>query len=121
MNTKAVYTDEFITTILGECESIISCVENVQHMSEGNTLVVQLLEIEDFENIRTTAEELQTLVVQGSDIGDLYDESVTLYQNVKYTLEALEDSIQDLDLLNEFGFIRAALSVIRTEINTLVL
>ena len=103
-------------TILGECESIISCVENVQHMCEGNTLVVQLLAVEDFEQIRYDAEDLQTLVVQNASSEDLENQSITLYQSIKYTLEALEESIQDTDVLREFSYIRAAVYVIRDTI-----
>lgn len=109
-------SNDLVQTILGECESIISCVENVQDMCEGNTLVVQLLSVEDFEQIRYDAEELQTLVVQNASNEDLENQSITLYQSIKYTLEALEESIQDADILNEFSYIRAAVYVIRDTI-----
>ena len=47
-------------------------------------------------------------------LGALYDKSVTLYQDCKYILEAIS-AIRDC---NEFGYIRASVAVIRTNINT---
>ena len=112
MNTK-------VDTILGECESIISSVENVYFMTESNDFVTNLLQTEEFENIRFHAEELQSSVFGSDDKIETYDLSITLYQNCKYILEALEESIQDTDVLNEFGFIRASVSIIRDTIVTM--
>ena len=111
-----------VNTIAAECESIISCVENVIDLCEGNDFVTNLLQTEEFENIRFHAEELQSFVF-GSDDDEVKTEienlSVTLYQNCKYILEALDESIQDTDVLNEFGFIRASVSIIRETIVTM--
>ena len=111
-----------VNTIAAECESIISCVENVIDLCEGNDFVTNLLQTEEFENIRFHAEELQSFVF-GSDDDEVKTEienlSVTLYQNCKYILEALDESIQDTDVLNEFGFIRASVSIIRDTIVTM--
>ena len=101
-----------VNTIAAECESIISSVENVIHLCEGNDFVTNLLQTEEFENIRFHAEELQSSVFGSDDKIEIYDLSVTLYQNCKYILEALDESIQDRDVLNEFGFIRASVSII---------
>ena len=59
-----------VNTIAAECESIISCVENVIDLCDSNDFVTNLLQTEEFENIRFIAEELQSLVsialVEGS-------------------------------------------------------
>lgn len=119
MNTIVSYSEEFTSTILGECESIISCVENVIDLCEENDLITNILQTEEFENIRYIAEDLQSFVVSGCSFDEVYDESVTLYQEIKYCLEALEQSIQDAEVLREFSYIRAAVYVIRSEITKL--
>ena len=104
-----------VSNVVVECESIISCVENVINLCDGNDFVTNLLQVEEFETIRSTAEKMQTLVLDGRDV---YEESITLYQEVKYTLEALEESIQDLDVLNQFNYIRASVNVIRNDLQS---
>lgn len=112
----------FVDIIMGETESIISCVENVIHLTEDNDFVTNLLQTEEFEIIRTTAEELQTLVVDYENdyfsvSSEEFDEkSIQLYQECKYIVEALEESIQDTEVLNELYYIRAAVSIIRDKI-----
>ena len=101
-----------VNTIAAECESIISCVENVIDLCDSNDFVTNLLQTEEFENIRFIAEELQSLVFNSDNKIEIYDLSVTLYDQCKYIVEALEESIQDRDILNEFGFIRSASSII---------
>ena len=101
-----------VNTIAAECESIISCVENVIDLCDSNDFVTNLLQTEEFENIRFIAEELQSLVFNSDNKIEIYDLSVTLYDECKFIVEALEESIQDRDILNEFGFIRAASSII---------
>jgi hypothetical protein len=107
-------------TLLGETESIISCVENVEEMVTGNDFVTNLLMVEEFETIRTTTEDIQTLVLELTENGINFttdDEfealSIQLYQECKYILEVLEESIQDVEVLKEFGYIRAAVDIIR--------
>ena len=117
MNTK-------VESVLGECESIISCVENVYFMTESNDFVTNLLETEEFENLRYIAEYLQSFVllldekgINLSTVDEIENVSVNLYQTCKYTVEALEESIQDTDVLNELGYIRAAVNLIRNVVS----
>lgn len=104
----------------GETESIISSVENVIDLCDTNDFVTNLLQTEEFETIRYTAEELQSLVLDLVDneieftTNDEFDAlSIQLYQECKYILDALEESIQDSDVLNEFSYIRASVNIIR--------
>ena len=112
-------TETKVDIIAAECESIISCVENVIDLCDSNDFVTNLLQTEEFENIRFSAEELQSFVF-GSDSdeneiltsAEIEELSIILYRDCKYILEALDESIQDTDVLNEFGFIRASVSII---------
>ena len=120
MNTKVQSRKTSIDTILGECESIISSVENVIDLCESNDFVTNLLQTEEFENLRYIAEYLQSFVllldekgINLSTVDEIENVSINLYQTCKYTVEALEESIQDTDVLNEFGYIRASVNIIR--------
>jgi hypothetical protein len=93
--------------IIAECESIISCVENVYDMIDN----ADILDSEDFIEIRYIAETIQQCIIDNDNIEEL---SIELYQNAKYTIEALEESITDTEILSEFGYIRASVSIIRT-------
>ena len=109
-----------VDIIAAECESIIAHVENVIEIATGDEITTKLLQSEDFETIRTTAEELQSLVL-GSDSDEYivttdseFDElSITLYQDVKYIVEALEDSITNEEILQQFAYMRESVNYIR--------
>lgn len=109
-----------VDNIANECESIISMVENVVEFAMDDETTTNLLKHEDFENIRTIAEELQSLVL-GSDYDEYivttdseFDElSITLYQDVKYIVEALEESITNTEILELFDSIRDSVNYIR--------
>ena len=129
MNESEIMKNETkVDILLGECESIISSVENVIFLCEDNDFVTNLLQVEGFENIRYTAEELQNLVVDFDEetdeyqkkclLDEVYQKSVQLYQEIKYIVEAVEESITDEETCNELGYIRAAISVIREEVTT---
>lgn len=107
-------------TLHGETESIISCMENVNELVTGNDFVTNLLIVEEFETIRSTVEDIQSLVLDLVEneieftTDDEFDAlSIKLYQECKYILDALEESIQDSDVLREFGYIRASVNAIR--------
>ena len=113
-----------VDIIDGECESIISCIENVYEIASDDEITTKLLNAEEFETIRYTAEELQSYVlIPASDEydittdGELYDLSVNLYRDVKYIVEAVEDSITQADILEQFEYIRESVDFIRSEIN----
>ena len=113
MNTK-------VLDVLGECESIIAHVENVVEFAIDDEITTKLLDSEDFETIRYTAEEMQSLVL-GSDSDEYVvttdeyaeEQSISLYQDVKYIVEALEDSITNEEILQQFAYIRESVNYIR--------
>ena len=114
MNTK-------VESVLGECESIISCVENVIDLCDSNDFVTNLLENEEFETIRYTAEDLESIVLGLEDYEydftteeSAAEKSIQLYQEIKYICEALEESITNQEILNEFSYMRASVYLIRT-------
>ena len=109
-----------VHTIANECESIISLVENVVEIATNDETTANLLKQEEFENISTIAEELQSLVL-GSDSDEYVvttDEdfdalSITLYQEIKYIVETLEESITNVDILVLFESMRDSIDYIR--------
>jgi Mg2+ and Co2+ transporter CorA len=118
------FSVEFITeTIMGECESIISEVENVYHSVTDD----DMLNVLHFSDIRNIAENLQTLVLDYSEETDEYqtkcildemtEESINLYQNIKYILEHCETEIfssTDTEILQSFQFMRDSINTIRS-------
>jgi len=118
------FSVEFITeTIMGECESIISEVENVYHSVTDD----DMLNVLHFSDIRDIAENLQTLVLDYSEETDEYqtkclldemtEESINLYQNIKYILEHCETEIfssTDTEILQSFQFMRDSINTIRS-------
>jgi hypothetical protein len=116
MNTK-------VAVIVAECNSIISLTETVNEMitkQDLNTFDVNELEID---TIRTTAEEMLQLVVDFQNDyfsvtkEELEEQSITLYQDCKYILQAIEDEYEFLmsaELSSKFDSIRLAVDVIRT-------
>ena len=112
-----------LETIMGECESIISEVENVYHSVTDN----DMLNVLHFSDIRDIAENLQTLVLDYSEETDEYqtkclldemsEESINLYQNIKYILEHCETEIfssTDTEILQSFQFMRDSINTIRS-------
>jgi len=112
-----------LETIMGECESIISEVENVYHSVTDN----DMLNVLHFSDIRDIAENLQTLVLDYSEETDEYqtkclldemtEESINLYQNIKYILEHCENEIfssTDTEILQSFQFMRDSINTIRS-------
>ena len=108
----------FADTIYNASESIIAETENVEDGFTGD-----MLEVIQFSDIRDSAEELQTLVLQNASIEQIENESINLYQNVKYILEHCENEIfssTDTEIMNSFGNIRTYVDIIRESVNTLV-
>ena len=110
-------TETIIETVMGECESIISVVEDFIFENES-------IDLTDFEQIRYCAEEMQTLVLQLEDsttkeeklntLEELEELSVTLYQFIKYEVDNLvELELFDYDM-QEFKYLRSSIYVIRT-------
>lgn len=121
MNTK-------VDIILAECESIISDVENVyQFLTDGdiNTFDLEQLEID---TIRCTTEELISLVLDFDKKNtnalreQIVDQSISLYQDCKYIIEAFEDEYSFLmtdEIAKSFSYIRASVDTIRDAVNIL--
>jgi hypothetical protein len=117
MNTK-------LDSFFNECESITAMHETVYELlndTEFNQIVLD----SDFESIRTTLEEMQTLVAtfytndNFSKDSDFVELSIELYQNAKYSIEALtendeDESITDTKVLELFDSIRDCVDNIRS-------
>ena len=104
----------FVETTLAECESIISETENVEEYSTGD-----MLDVIQFYDIRESAEEMQTLVVAMAEnefvsnnmLENIENQSITIYQNIKYILETAEDEIfssSDIEVMKSFDNIKDA-------------
>jgi hypothetical protein len=118
------FSVEFITeTIMGECESIISEVENVYHSVTDD----DMLNVLHFNDIRYVAENLQSIVLDFAEEKDEYqtkclldemsEESINLYQNIKYILEHCETEIfttDDIEITSSFEFMRHSINTIRS-------
>ena len=109
-------TETIIETVMGECESIISVVEDFINENES-------IDLSDFEEIRYCAEQMQSLVLhlenstndeKMSTLEELEELSVTLYQFIKYEVDNLvELELFDYDM-QEFKYLRSSIYVIRT-------
>lgn len=107
-----------VDTVMNATESIIAETENVEDGFTGD-----MLEVIQFSDIRDSAEELQTLVLQNASIEQIENQSIDLYQNVKYILEHCENEIfssTDTEVLNSFENMRTYVDAIRYTINTFV-
>lgn len=105
-------------TILDATESIIAETENVEEGFTGD-----MLDVIHFSDIRSSAEELQTLVVENASIKQIENQSIDLYQNVKYILEHCENEIfssNDTEVLESFENIRTYVDALRYAIDTFV-
>lgn len=105
-------------TILDATESIIAETENVEDGFTGD-----MLDVIHFSDIRSSAEELQTLVVENRPVTLIETESINLYQNVKYILEHCENEIfssNDTEVLESFENIRTYVDALRYAITTFV-
>jgi len=108
----------FADTIYNASESIIAETENVEEGFTGD-----MLDVIHFSDIRDSAEELQLLIERYESIESIKNESINLYQNVKYILEHCENEIfstTDTEIMNSFDNIRTYVDVIRDAVNTLV-
>lgn len=80
-----------IEVILGECESIISATENI----------LELYEEEGLNDIREIAEYLQKMSIKFIDnkitFDELNDITIELYQNIKYTIDYIDEEYSDYD------------------------
>ncbi len=101
MNNELMYE-----TILGECESIISSIENMQDEIDPDSMIGL-----DIVDIRHLAESLPDYI----DHQLLNDISIELYQEVKYTFEALEDDYASIltDVIKE------QMEIITLSVNTI--
>jgi hypothetical protein len=115
---KTFDLEMLVDTVMDATESIIAETENVEDGFTGD-----MLEVIQFSDIRDSAEELQTLVLQNASIEQIENQSIDLYQNVKYILEHCENEIfstTDTEVLNSFENMRTYVDVIRYTINTFV-
>ena len=103
MNIEQMNT--IVETIVNECESIISETENVTEVVDLESFAEELLEI------RTTAEELQTLIlnieeseyISNNMLDSLDNKSIQLYQEIKYSFDNIESLNGWLNLYPEVG------------------
>ena len=111
-------TSFIVETIISECESIISTIEDFVNEYEDTT------NLDDFESIRYIAESLQTLVLDFAEETDEYqtkclldemtEESINLYQHIKYEVDALvELELFDYDC-QDFEYLRDSINTIRS-------
>jgi len=119
------FSVEFITeTIMGECESIISETENITEELERTTFASFISELYE---IRSIAEHMQSLVLDYSEETDEYqtfclldemtEESINLYQCIKYSLESFEtdnESTINDEITSSFEFMRHSINTIRS-------
>ena len=108
----------FGDTIYNATESIIAETETVEECINNGELLYTL----SFSDIRDSAEELQLLIERYESIESIKNESINLYQNVKYIVEDLENehsSIITDEVLKSFDNIRTYVDVIRESVNTL--
>ena len=106
-------------TIYNASESIIAETENAEECINDGALLYTL----SFGDIRDSAEELQLLIDQYGTLEEIKNESINLYQNVKYIVEDLENeysSIMTDEVCNSFGNIRTYVDIIRESVNTLL-
>jgi len=105
--------------IYNATESIIAETENVEECINNGELLYTLA----FRDIRDSAEELQLLIERFEGIESIKNESINLYQNVKYIVEDLENehsSIITDEVRSSFDNIRTYVDVIRDAVNTLL-
>jgi hypothetical protein len=101
-----------VSDIMGECESIISETENILEELQSESFFFE----DEMNTIRYSAEDLQEMVVNGSTLEELQEQSITMYQDCKYILESLETEYLDFitdEVSKSFGYIRASVSIIR--------
>jgi hypothetical protein len=101
-----------IQTILGECESIISSVENMQEEIDFDSMSGFAID-----DMRYLAEELPNYINEKELLNDI---SIQLYQEVKYSFESLEDDYESIltDVVKEqMEFIRSSVNIIRECVN----
>lgn len=104
-------------TILDATESIIAETENVEECINNDGLLYTL----SFGDIRDSAEELQLLIDQYESIESIKNESINLYQNVKYILEHMENEYSSIitdEVSNSFENIRTYVDGLRYAVNT---
>jgi hypothetical protein len=108
-------------TFLLVSESIIACTEEVLDLIDCE-IHEELVLFSDFESVRTTIEEMQSLVCSKYENSDNFttdkkfvELSIELYQNAKYSIEALEEneSITSSELVEEFDNLRSHINTIR--------
>jgi hypothetical protein len=112
-------TSFIVETIMGECESIISTVEDFVNEYENTT------NLDDFESIRYIAEELQSTIVvlevdvlteeqRISTLVEAESLSINLYQHIKYEVDAL-DELELFDYkCEDFKNLRISINTIRS-------
>jgi hypothetical protein len=116
---KTFDLEMLVDTVMDATESIIAETENVEECIKND----ELMYILSFGDIRDSAEELQTLVLQDASIEQIENESINLYQNVKYIVEDLENeysSIMTDEISNSFENIRTYVDAMRYTISTFV-
>ncbi len=109
MNIEQMNT--IVETIVNECESIISETENITEVVDLESFAEELLEI------RTTAEELQTLIlnieeseyISNNMLDSLENQSIQLYQEIKYSFDNIETPPYDAQALVDAFFEAASI------------
>lgn len=104
-------------TIMDATESIIAETETVEEYINNDGLLYTL----SFGDIRDSAEELQLLIERYESIESIKNESINLYQNVKYILEHMENEYSSIitdEVSSSFENIRTYVDGLRYAVNT---
>jgi hypothetical protein len=130
MNIEQMNT--IVETIVNECESIISETENITEVVDSESFTEELLEI------RISAEQLQTLILNIEEAEDISNDmldsldnlSIQLYQEIKYSYDNIEtppydalsenESSTDPEVMQSFVCMRDAINAIRDSVYELV-
>jgi hypothetical protein len=130
MNIEQMNT--IVETIVNECESIICETENITEVVDLESFAEELLEI------RITAEELQTLIlnieeseyISNNMLDNLENKSIQLYQEIKYSFDNIETPPYDVlsenesstnpEVIDSFVCMRDSINAIRDAVYELV-
>jgi len=130
MNIEQMNT--IVETIVNECESIISETENITEVVDLESFAEELLEI------RISAENLQTLIlnieeseyISNNMLDSLENQSIQLYQEIKYSFDNIEtppydvlsenESFTNPEVIDSFVCMRDSINAIRDAVYELV-
>jgi hypothetical protein len=113
---KSKFENEFIEGCLGH--SVVLTKRAIELCGEWDLRLQEA----DFDSVRSKVEEMQTFVCENFKDSDNFttdkefvELSIELYQNAKYSIEALEEneSITTNEVCNQFAYLRSSVNTIR--------